>query len=89
MPENNLCTCCTCGYTWTRGLSGKHSCSDNLLNKFSLLADAMRVLSIDMHIPSLRPCNTCKTITDLIGFDFGCYAYQEAHYQRGKSKSNA
>lgn len=37
---------------------------------------ALKGLSLDMHTPSMRPCPTCKKLTDLLGFQFGCYEYQ-------------
>ena len=31
----------------------------------------------DPHQWSSRPCETCRTITTLIGKPFGCYRYQQ------------
>jgi hypothetical protein len=33
---------------------------------------AVKVLEVDMHNPSKRPCKTCQTMTDAFGFPFGC-----------------
>lgn len=30
----------------------------------------------DAHHWSQRPCSTCRTISDLLGFDFGCIRYE-------------
>jgi hypothetical protein len=40
------------------------------------LLTALTQLSLDMHTVSNRPCDTCKKITEAVGFPFGCYEYQ-------------
>lgn len=42
---------------------------------------AMDLLYVDSHSWSTRPCATCRSITALLGFDFGC-----DRYRREKSK---
>jgi hypothetical protein len=37
---------------------------------------ALKGLSLDMHTASMRPCPTCREMTELLGFPFGCYEYQ-------------
>lgn len=40
------------------------------------LLEALHRLSIDMHEYSMRPCETCRGITEIIHQPFGCYHYQ-------------
>ena len=37
---------------------------------------ALNLLQGDPHSWSMRPCPTCKPISDMIGKPFGCYRYQ-------------
>ena len=30
MSEQEMCTCCTCGYMWMDGTNGRHSCATHL-----------------------------------------------------------
>lgn len=84
---DDLCTCSRCGHTWTRGRHGGHSCAENLQYKLCKLSHSLSVLSADMHLPSRRPCETCKSVTLLVGFNFGCYAYQEKLQKRAEQAS--
>ena len=43
------------------------------------LYDLLRGLSIDMHMASTRPCETCRELTAKLGWPFGCYQRQEEH----------
>jgi hypothetical protein len=36
----------------------------------------------DPHQWSKRPCETCKTITGILGKPFGCYRYQEESQEK-------
>ena len=36
---------------------------------------ALRLITDDNHLWSERPCGTCRTITALLGEQFGCYEY--------------
>ncbi len=40
------------------------------------LREAAKLLSTDMHYASMRPCRSCKAMTDALGEPYGCYAYQ-------------
>ena len=42
--------------------------------KYANLDAALRVLSIDMHQASPRPCLTCSDLTAVLGWPFGCVA---------------
>lgn len=42
MSDESICECCTCGYTWTRGQSGAHSCT-------CLLVDKIKKLEIEVN----------------------------------------
>jgi len=78
MPKKeDLCACCSCGFEWVRGRDGSHSCSEHLQAKLVKLSTALSISSTDMHLPSMRPCASCKALTVLVGFNFGCYEYQE------------
>lgn len=46
----------------------------NISNK---LYEAIKQASRDMHLPSMRPCDTCRKMTKSIGEPYGCYAYQK------------
>ena len=85
MATIEMCRCSSCGYEWRRGMSGKHSCSINLQDKLNRLTDALKVLSIDMHQKSTRPCATCRTVTSLLGTDFGCDAHREIVRKRNET----
>lgn len=37
------------------------------------LIENMKVLSLDMHMASTRPCSTCLSISNSLGYHFGCY----------------
>lgn len=39
----------------------------------------LRLIQNDPHGWSSRPCQTCQTITGLVGKSFGCYFYQAAN----------
>ena len=44
----------------------------------NIIVDAiLGMIQIDSHTWSNRPCQTCLTITGIIGKSFGCYKYQE------------
>jgi len=49
---------------------------DRLEAENAELKAAIMEMSIDMHHPSMRPCGTCRKITELVGEPFGCYAWQ-------------
>jgi hypothetical protein len=40
------------------------------------LRDALALVSSDMHEAGLRPCGTCRSVSEAIGQPFGCVAYQ-------------
>lgn len=42
----------------------------------------LRLLQDDPHQWSDRPCATCKSISSIIGADFGCYLYAERRRKR-------
>lgn len=42
------------------------------------LAEALRVVSKDMHHASSRPCSTCNFATSALGEPFGCVAFAAA-----------
>lgn len=44
--------------------------------KLSQYRELMETLSVDMHHPSKRPCDTCREATKLFEKPYGCYAYQ-------------
>lgn len=50
------------------------------------LYDLLRSLSTDMHMTSSRPCETCRDLTEKLGWKFGCYEWQEAQRQRQKTR---
>lgn len=37
----DMCTCCTCGYQWRRGMDGSHLCSENLSKRVLALESAI------------------------------------------------
>ncbi len=41
------------------------------------LYDLLRNLSTDMHQASSRGCQTCRDMTEKLGWSFGCYELQE------------
>ncbi len=43
------------------------------------------LLYSDPHSWSKRPCGTCKSISAIVGFKFGCYRYMESgkHWSAG------
>ena len=45
--------------------------------KLSLLKEAIKLVSLDMHTTSTRPCNTCAFVTNALGEPFGCYQFQD------------
>ena len=47
---------------------------DKILDQPKALADAVRLLSKDMHTVSTRPCETCALVTNVLGEPFGCVA---------------
>ena len=50
----------------------------------------MRLLQDDPHQWSDRPCATCKSISSMIGTDFGCYLYAERRrIQKNNRKEDA
>lgn len=40
------------------------------------LRAALERVSRDMHNTSMRPCGTCREVTEALGEPFGCLAYQ-------------
>lgn len=40
----------------------------------SILKQAIRVLCMDMHSASSRPCETCRLVSNALGEPFGCEA---------------
>ena len=40
------------------------------------LRTALESVSRDMHNTSMRPCGTCRKVTEVTGAPFGCMAYQ-------------
>ncbi len=53
--------------------------------KDTVLREALKLVSKDMHHTSNRPCSTCQTVTNALGEPFGCVAYA----QRLKTPSKA
>ena len=47
-----------------------------------LMEAVLGIIQNDSHQWSMRPCQSCRTISSIIGEPFGCYKYQE---QRKKS----
>ena len=44
----------------------------------NILIDAvLDIIQKDSHQWSMRPCQSCQTISSIIGKPFGCYKYQE------------
>ncbi len=46
-------------------------------NNHSLLKTIGRLISEDMHGPSMRPCSTCRIISSIVGEPVGCYHFQK------------
>ncbi len=44
----------------------------------------LRLLQDDPHQWSDRPCTTCKSISSIIGADFGCYLYAAERRRKRK-----
>ncbi|MGD2065597.1 MAG: hypothetical protein PVI43_00320 [Candidatus Bathyarchaeota archaeon] len=55
--------------------NANESNSSSMAGSASLI-EAIKVLSVDMHTVSTRPCSTCKAMSEALGEPFGCYAYQ-------------
>ena len=59
MSDPAICTCACCGYRWTRGLDGEHSCAANLHKLIAQMLPAVRwrcdSLSVDdqAELPAL------------------------------------
>lgn len=43
---------------------------------FEELLTAIRACSEDMHLPTTRPCETCRKMTELLEEPYGCYWYR-------------
>lgn len=58
----------------------KKQYEQTLAENIKLLAqvEVMKVMSVDMHLPSTRPCKTCDDISKKLGQPFGCYRYQQS-----------
>lgn len=44
---------------------------------YILMEAVLNLIQKDPHQWSDRPCETCRTITHIIGNEFGCYLYQK------------
>jgi hypothetical protein len=44
MSDQELCTCCTCGYEWRTGQDGSHSCSKYLKAKLDAQSEELAAL---------------------------------------------
>lgn len=42
-----------------------------------LIETILDIIQNDSHHWSKRPCQSCRTISGIIGKSFGCYKYQE------------
>jgi hypothetical protein len=45
------------------------------LPKDLALREAVKVLGVDMHVASTRPCSTCQALSAALGEPFGCNRY--------------
>jgi len=50
-----------------------------------VMEPALRLLQGDPHSWSERPCDTCRTISSIVGKPFGCYVYA---LERQKARAN-
>lgn len=53
------------------------------------LYDLIRALSADMHQTSNRPCQTCRELTEKLGWPFGCYEFQEKQRRLAEGSDDA
>jgi len=51
-----------------------------------VLDPILDLLQRDPHQWSSRPCQTCRTITSLLGKPFGCYRYQAEKTSNGEPR---
>lgn len=49
MSNENLAVCCSCGFTWEKGLNGSHSCSVVLRQKLSMAERALTGLLLQIE----------------------------------------
>jgi hypothetical protein len=54
---------------------------------FAVLTEAMlNIIQEDPHQWSERPCQSCKTISAMIGRPFGCYLYAKQRAEQREKK---
>lgn len=45
-----------------------------ILMQTAMMADVLRLVEADPHLWTRQPCQTCCTVSDIIGRPFGCVA---------------
>ena len=49
MSSENIAVCCSCGFTWRKGLNGSHSCSVVLRQKLNMAERALANLLLQIE----------------------------------------
>ena len=74
----DTCTCLTCGYEWKKGVSGDHSCVDNLLKQIDKLKEQIPMKSWAFHRPYCNPASgiiQAKTADEAIDLIHNAYGF--------------
>ena len=58
-------------------------CSCKAATELRNLQRGLELIHNDMHVPSTRPCSTCREISDIFGHSFGCVAKAEQRAKPG------